>query len=69
MKLAIAMTSIATSFSSINLHFLSLFPTSVGKSISAAGGVLTEMRKRIQACEMYLSVLLGYLNVSLPVNK
>ncbi len=56
MRLAIATLSIAISFSSIHLHFLSPFPTYVGKSISDAGGVLIEMRKGIQACEMYVRV-------------
>jgi hypothetical protein len=42
--LAIAMTSIATSFRSIHLHSLSLFLTIARKSMSDAGGVLIEVR-------------------------
>jgi len=42
--LASAMINIAQSFRFIHLHSLSLFPTSAGKSISDAGGVLTEVR-------------------------
>jgi len=49
MRLAIAMASIATSLRFIHLHFLSLFPTDVRKSISDAGGVLIEVRYGIQA--------------------
>jgi hypothetical protein len=44
MRLAIATTSAATSCSDIHLHFLSLFPTRVGKSTSNAGGVLVDER-------------------------
>jgi hypothetical protein len=44
MRLAIAMTNIATSFSFMHLHSLSLFPTEVGKSMGGAGGVLIDAR-------------------------
>jgi hypothetical protein len=42
MRLAIATTSAATSCSDIHLHFLSLFPTDVGKSLKDAGGEFSD---------------------------
>ena len=42
MRLAIATTNVATSFSVIHLHFLSLFPTYAGKSLKDAGGEFSD---------------------------
>lgn len=69
MRLAIATTNIATSFRFIHWHFLSLFPTSVGKSISDAGGVLTDVRSGIQASGMYVNAMVRKFHAVWPVNK